>query len=287
MPDTSPDAEQRRLRCADLVLAMAQDGPAALGVFTDEELRGLDGVDTPQLVPMPWVEETEDHLSVRDSASVALRGLLARRLVLPVEDLVDGPEDLTEDTHRLYAADPVQGILTLRRTFLALLTFQRLVAGQVHTIVQYVYGGDIPTVLEEEITADGFHHFFALPPEVAVDHVLTLIDQDEVAGAEGEPRELRSSEAEQDAAFAALMADTRALTVASLVSREGPSEQMTFYATSDSLTVSRSDADPAHPEATADPMLEVLTLSRETARALIASLLATAQNGETQNGEAR
>ena len=97
-------------------------------------------------------------------------------------------------------------------SFTSLITFQRMVAEQIYTVVQYVYDGD--TLLEEEITADCYHHFHVLPKDSAVDHAVTLIDQDEVAGEDGEPITLRMSAIKEHAELGAVLSDTRALTVA-------------------------------------------------------------------------
>lgn len=183
-------------------------------------------------------------------------------------------EDLGEDPRRLYAADPVQGLLTLRRTFSALITYQRMVAEQVHTIVQYLYPGE--TLLEEEVTADGYHHFSVLPRQSAIDHAATVIDQDEVAAEDGEPFSLRMSEIEQDERTGAVLSDTRALTVASLVNRDGEADQLTFYATSQSVLVSRSDADLVSPDPEADQELEFAEVSPATLRETLSALLQAA-----------
>ena len=271
MSEPAPTPEDRRQICAALVLDAAADGPAQMGVFTDEELIALDGLDTVQLVPLPWIVDNEETVERRISASIALRSLIARRLVLPAELLADDWDDLGDDPRRLYAADPVQGILTLRRSFTSLITFQRMVSEQIYTVVQYVYDGD--TLLEEEITADGYHHFHVLPKDSAVDHAVTLIDQDEVAGEDGEPITLRMSAIEEHVELGPVLSDTRALTVASLVTRAGEAEQLTFYATSDRMYVSRSDQDVTTSEAAEDPELEFVQASTSSLRDVVRSLL--------------
>lgn len=278
MSEPTPTPEDRRLICAALVLDAAADGPAQMGVFTDEELIALDGLDTVQLVPLPWIADNEETVERRISASIALRSLIARRLVLPAELLADDWDDLGDDPRRLYAADPVQGILTLRRSFTSLITFQRMVSEQIYTVVQYVYDGD--TLLEEEITADGYHHFHVVPVHSAVDHAVTLIDQDEVAGEDGEPITLRMSAIEEHVELGPVLSDTRALTVASLVTRAGEAEQLTFYATSDRMYVSRSDQDVTTSETAEDPELEFVQASTSSLRDVVHSLIDAGQENE-------
>lgn len=278
MSEPAPTPENRREICAALVLSSAEDGPVQMGVFTDEELIALDGLDTVQLVPLPWVVDNEDSVERATAASIALRGLIARRLVLPAELLAENWDDLGDDPRRLYAVDPVQGILELRRRFTSLITFQRMVSEQIYTIVQYVYEGD--TLLEEEITADGYHHFHVLPVDSAVDHAVTLLDQDEVAGEDGEPITLRMSAIEEHPELGPVLSDTRALTVASLVTRAGEAEQLTFYATSDRTYVSRSDQDPSVPEPAEDPELEFVQASTDSLRDVVRSLIEAGQENE-------
>lgn len=278
MSEPAPTPENRREICAALVLSSAEDGPVQMGVFTDEELIALDGLDTVQLVPLPWVVDNEDSVERATAASIALRSLIARRLVLPAELLAEDWDDLGDDPRRLYAVDPVQGILELRRRFTSLITFQRMVSEQIYTIVQYVYEGD--TLLEEEITADGYHHFHVLPVDSAVDHAVTLLDQDEVAGEDGEPITLKMSAIEEHPELGPVLSDTRALTVASLVTRAGEAEQLTFYATSDRTYVSRSDQDPSVPEPAEDPELEFVQASTDSLRDVVRSLIEAGQENE-------
>lgn len=278
MSEPAPTPENRREICAALVLSSAEDGPVQMGVFTDEELIALDGLDTVQLVPLPWVVDNEDSVERATAASIALRSLIARRLVLPAELLAEDWDDLGDDPRRLYAVDPVQGILELRRRFTSLITFQRMVSEQIYTIVQYVFEGD--TLLEEEITADGYHHFHVLPVDSAVDHAVTLLDQDEVAGEDGEPITLKMSAIEEHPELGPVLSDTRALTVASLVTRAGEAEQLTFYATSDRTYVSRSDQDPSVPEPAEDPELEFVQASTDSLRDVVRSLIEAGQENE-------
>ena len=245
----------------------AEDGPTALGVFTDEELTALDGLSTEQLVPLPWLSENQDLVSAEIAAGVSLRSLIARRLVLPAELLADDWDDLGEDPRRLYAVDPIQGILTLRRSASAVTTLQRIVDVQSHTLVHYDFGEG--RMLEEEITHDGFHHFTILPAQAAPDRAMMVIDQDEVAGDDGERRRVRMSEVDQDPALSAVLSDTRALTVLSSVRRDVEPVQYSFYATSDHLLVSLTEED----DGAEDPHLQFVEVARATAADLVREVL--------------
>ena len=264
---TATAAPDRGSACALFVLEGAEDGPTALGVFTDEELTALDGLSTEQLVPLPWLSENQDLVSAEIAAGVSLRSLIARRLVLPAELLADDWDDLGEDPRRLYVVDPIQGILTLRRSASAVTTLQRIVDVQSHTLVHYDFGEG--RMLEEEITHDGFHHFTILPAQAAPDRAMMVIDQDEVAGDDGERRRVRMSEVDQDPALSAVLSDTRALTVLSSVRRDVEPVQYSFYATSDHLLVSLTEED----DGAEDPHLQFVEVARATAADLVREVL--------------
>ena len=264
---TAAPRPDRAMQCAAFVLEGAADGPTRLGSFTDEEITALDGLSTEQIVPTPWLSGNAEEVPTDIAASVALRSLIARRLVLPAELLAESWEELGDDPRRLYAADPLQGILTLRRTASAVTTLQRVVEGQTHHLVHYAYGTG--GVLEEEITQDGFHHFCILPAEDAPDRALVVVDQDEVAARDGEPVLLRVDQIEGDPTLGPVLADTRALTVLTSVRRDAEPVQFTFYATSDRLLISQPAGDPG----AEDPALHLVEASRETLSALLTELL--------------
>jgi len=265
---TAAPRPDRGMQCAAFVLDGATDGPARLGSFTDEEIVALDGLDTEQIVPTPWISANAEEVPSRIAASVAIRSMIARRLVLPAELLADSWDDLGDDPRRLYAADPVQGILTLRRTASGVTTLQRVVDGQTHHLVYYSFDAD--GMLEEEITQDGFHHFTILPGSQAPERALTLVDQDTVASADGAPMHLRVDEVEADPVLGPALADTRALTVLTSVRRDVEPVQFTFYATSERLLISQVEDGAAPGESST---LNFVEASTETTTALLAEIL--------------
>lgn len=277
------DVRARDVACAVAVLEAADEGPTGIGIFTDEDLLALDGLSQEQVVPLPWMTENEDSVSTEIAASVALRSLIARRLVIPAELLADSFEQIEGNARRMYAVDPVQGILTLRRSTEALSTFQRVVEGGVHTIVHYLF--DEGRALEEEITADGYHHFAVMPVAAVPERLLVLIDQDDVAGADGEPFSLASSAIPTDPALDAMLSDTRALTVGSLIRRDGTMEQYTFYATSERLLAACADVpDGVDPADVDDPVMTFVEVSDETAQRMVGLLLDSAMPAADGDG---
>lgn len=265
-----PTGSSRATMCAAVVLEGADDGPQKFGVFTDEELLALDGIATEQLVPTPWMSSNAETISPEHAASVALRSLIARRLVLPVEMLADDWADLGDDPRRLVAADPVQGLLTLRRSAASVVSFHRVVQESSHTLIHYGYENG--RILEEEITQDGFHHFVVLPAAEAPQRALMLVDQDEVASADGEPVIADLNDLEESSPLSTRLADTRALTVATVIRRDTEPEQFTFYATSEALLVSHPETDGVAEPDESTP-LQFIEISRETAEQLLGEIL--------------
>lgn len=269
-PTPPPTGASRAAVCAAVVLEGADDGPQTIGVFTDEELVALDGIATEQLVPTPWITTHADTISTEHAASVALRSLIARRLVLPAEMLANDWSDLGDDPRRLIAADPVQGLITLRRSAASVVSFHRVVQESTHTLIHYGYENG--RILEEEITQDGFHHFVVLPAPLAPQRALMLVDQDEVASADGEPAIIDMDEFAEASPLSRTLADTRALTVATVIRRDTEPEQFTFYATSDALWVSRPETD-APGTADDSAPLQFIEVSRETAEQFLTEIL--------------
>lgn len=265
----SPTGASRAKMCAAVVLEGADDGPQKFGIFTDEELIALDGIATDQLVPIPWITANAETISTEHAASVALRGLIARQLVLPAEMLAEDWSDLGDDPRRLIAADPVQGLITLRRSASSVVSFHRVVQESSHTLIHYGYENG--RILEEEITQDGFHHFVVLPAAQAPQRALMLVDQDQVASNDGESIVADLDDLSETSPLSTTLADTRALTVATVVRRDTEPEQFTFYATSTALLVSRPESEPG----TADDStpMQFIEISRETAEQLLGELL--------------
>src|SRR5699024_5590862 len=129
---------------------------------------------------------------------------------------------------------PIAGLLMLRTTASAVVHITRRVSEQTTRLVLHLEadGG----VLEEFVSADGFHRFSVPTPAAAVERMARYIDPHEVAGTEsGEP--VTAPIAELDAAEGEIgerLADTRALSVLTAVSATEAS-QTTLFATSDAL----------------------------------------------------
>lgn len=220
------------------ILAGASASPSVLAVLTDEELLALGGRDALELVGSPFLDAVE--VSDDGCAAIALRSLIARGLATLDESTAEAEGERLA-TGQAAAPRAVQldrtlaGLLTLRGAPLGLMNLTRRVADQTTAITVYVYpeGG----VLEELVTADGFHHF-SVPTRAAVpERLARYADQAQVAGSEdrvvfeGEMSRLEDPSDET----AQLLADTRALTVVSAASPEGTSTRVSLMATSQSV----------------------------------------------------
>lgn len=222
------------------ILADASDSPSTLAVLTDEELTALGGLDAVQMTGSPFLDQLE--ISEDIAASIALRSLIARGLVT-LEDSQAEPEGDLLSTAEPAAARVAQldrtlaGLLTLRSAPLALMNLTRQVSEQTTAIMVYVFpqGG----LLEELITADGFHHF-SVPTRTAMPARLArYADQAQVAGTEDRVIYEGPTAALEDPAepVATTLADTRALTVLTAAGTDGTNAQVTVMATSEGVFV--------------------------------------------------
>ncbi|AXK46358.1 hypothetical protein [Brachybacterium saurashtrense] len=243
------------------------DGPeeaAPVVVLSDEQISALDGYARRQFVARPWAERhlDQDPDRQRLAAAVALRGMLAAGQVLART----GPGG---EGPRWRAVPEISGCLVLRRTAESFTTAERTVqtgdGPQVHRLHCFTHPGG---VLEEEVTADGLHRFTVLTPASAAARLAAFLDPAEVAGAEGDPVRVRSS-ALPEHPFAARLAQTRALTVLTLVrTGDGSVQQLSAYATADGVLTMEA-LDPA----AADPPLEIRAVDGASLRALATVLV--------------
>lgn len=220
------------------ILASATDSPSTLAVLTDEELLALGGEEAVQMAGSPFLDQLEDAREV--PASIALRSLIARGLVT-LDDALAEPEGDQLATGASAAPRVVQldrtlaGLMTLRGAPRALMNLTRRVSEQSTAITVYVFpeGG----LLEELVTADGYHHF-AVPTRSAMpERLARYIDQAQVAGSEDrllfEGPTASLEDPEQP--IARQLADTRALTVMTAADAAAEGVQVSLMATSEAV----------------------------------------------------
>lgn len=144
------------VQAAQATLAQARDGEVApIVILTDEEVTILDGVAQEQLVPTPWMDAQGDADRTL-MGKVALRSMLSRELVLPV--------DTDDGSIKIKAHPGITGPLVLRRTAQEILSVERTSSNGKDWLFAYVHIEDgRSTVLEEEITGSGHHAFSVYP----------------------------------------------------------------------------------------------------------------------------
>lgn len=237
--------DERSLACAVSLLAAGREGVSEVAVLTDEEILALDGTATEQIVATPYLDEYVTDQASRDLiARTAMRILMTRRDVISEIEAAEGeerplaPENLTAVT-----VEPrIMGALVLRRSSRELIWFERQVTGQTHRL--YYYPHDQGVVLEEEITHDGVHLFTVMPRSDVAERVCHLVDQPGFASEDGEARTLPVAELETDEELGPKIADTRAFTTGTMLSRtEDVAKRISFHMTGDAVLAGQLSED--------------------------------------------
>lgn len=242
----------------------AQSGPLPLIALTDEEIAAL-GAGPADLgpVPLPWLA-TQDEAARRLACQVALRGLAARRLVVPL-----GPDDRPDGEHEYVALDDdLRAVLAMRRSARAVLCALR----QPDERMRLVYLG-ATGALEEAISPGGLHGFTVLSHAAVAGRLAGFADPEEAAATElapgpgARPRIVPLADIAQGAKLP--VTGARSVTmVERLVFDEADSERrLTVYAKEAGVVV----ASPA--DADGEQALEIAEITRTGLRDRMAALL--------------
>ncbi|MDN5821173.1 MAG: hypothetical protein L0H39_06765 [Brachybacterium sp.] len=229
---TTPTVTERDAAGAMELLASASDEPELLIVLTDEEIVALAGRDTLSLTGSPYLDQ--EGVDESAHASAALRSLIARGLVVTVDEAMENEGEVVigDAQDRAMQIDrPIAGLFMLRSTASAVVHVTRQVAEQMTRLVLHVE--DDGGVLEEFVSADGFHRFSVPTRTAALERLARFIDPDGLAGDEG-GQSVTAPIAELDSAegeLAETLADTRTLSVLTAVSAT-EAIQVTLFATS-------------------------------------------------------
>jgi hypothetical protein len=158
--------------------ARAAAAPLPLIALTDEEIAAL-GAGPVDLgpVPLPWLA-TKDEAARELACQVALRGLAARRLIVPL-----GPED-RPDGDREYVAlhDDLRAVLAMRRSAQAVICALR----ESDERLRLLYLGSTGA-LEEAISPGGLHGFTVLAHAAVAGRLAGFADPGDAAVAELAP----------------------------------------------------------------------------------------------------
>ncbi|MDR0489042.1 MAG: hypothetical protein LBG99_06570 [Propionibacteriaceae bacterium] len=148
------------------VLTRAKPGELVLlGMLTDEQILAVEGLELAQPTVLPW-HETQPDPETR--IVTAARALFAAGLFIPGSG---------KDDSRISA--DMTGILSSRRASPVLLIIERETSESRRWSYSYLFN---TAVLEEQVSADGFHTFVALSTSDLGDHLVGLLDPFDTAG---------------------------------------------------------------------------------------------------------
>ncbi len=246
----------------------AGEAPLPVIALTDEEIAALDG-DLAERgpVPLPWLDG-KDKAARELACQVALRGLAARRLVVPLgtEGGAAGGEVGKE---RIALRDDLRAVLAMRRSAHAVAFALRESDGRMRLLYLGTSGA-----LEEAISPGGLHGFTVVARAAAAERLAAFADPEDAAaaslkpGRESEPRVLALAEIARGAEIPA-MAGVRSVTmVTRLVFGSDAGEQrLTVYAKEAGVVL----ACPA--DASGAPAFRFAEVSRSGLRERLADLL--------------
>jgi hypothetical protein len=228
MTEQHIDWSEHDVACAQAVLRHAPGDEFGLPTLTDEEIVGLDGIERPQVVALPWLEQHAEHKEL--ACNVALRTLLSKGLAYPVV------HEGQRTPSGLAAREDITGIMALRRLGQRIITAELTRdSGQVW-LYGYVHQDQ---VLEELVDPSGTHSFTVTPLDQFADRVLQLADAANLPSEDGEQLTLRVPEFEARAPE--LLAGTLGVTVVTGTGLDPDDfRHFTLYTSADALFGLRS-----------------------------------------------
>ena len=259
------------------LISRAGEAPLPVIALTDEEIAALDGdLAARGPVPLPWLD-TKDTAARELACQVALRGLAARRLVIPFgaaggeADGEAGRGAGGGEAGREYIAlqDDLRAVLAMRRSAHAAAFALRESDGRMRLL--YLGGSG---ALEEAISPGGLHGFTVVGYTDAADRLAAFADPEDAAaaavepGRDTEPRVLPLAEIARGAEIPA-MAGVRSVTMVTrlVFGADAGEQRLTVYAKEAGVVV----ACPA--EASGAPALRFTEVSKSGLRECLADLL--------------
>lgn len=222
------------------LLERARSAPVPVILLTDEELAGLGaGPGTPALAPLPWLSEQEEQ-DREIAATVAMRGLVARGIVMPLPGApLSGAHGTLVAIHQ-----DLRAALTMRQTATAVVMAEQQTSGKHRARLLYAGRGG---VLAEDVSSDGMHGFTAMTAEAAAQELATFVAplEKERAGSLGPARTVTLNEIARGAVSG--LDRARSVTVVGRLvpgrSEEAQEERLTVYDLTDHVLL----AEPAGP----------------------------------------
>jgi hypothetical protein len=247
----------------------AGEAPLPVIALTDEEIAVLDG-DLAERgpVPLPWLDG-KDKAARELACQVALRGLAARRLVVPLGTEGGGAAGGEIGRERIALRDDLRAVLAMRRSAHAVAFALRESDGRMRLLYLGTSGA-----LEEAISPGGLHGFTVVARAAAAERLAAFADPEDAAaaslkpGRESEPRVLALAEIARGAEIPA-MAGVRSVTMVTrlVFGSDGGEQRLTVYAKEAGVVV----ACPA--DASGAPALRFAEVSRSGLRERLADLL--------------
>ena len=171
MPNRALPPGAREITCAGVLAKHADPGPTALISFTDEEILALVQDPEAEGIELPWIEAesaAENGFDREQARRSALRSLIVRGVV--------GPENVIAQLEQREPR-PEESPLTANSLATGIITRRRAAAGTVRAAdAREERNGSLllfidrdGTVLHEQVSADGLHHFVMENLEVAAE----------------------------------------------------------------------------------------------------------------------
>lgn len=250
------------------LISRAGEAPLPVIALTDEEIAALDGdLAARGPVPLPWLDN-KDTAARELACQVALRGLAARRLVIPLGAAGGEPDG---EAGREYVAlqDDLRAVLAMRHSAHAAAFALRESDGRMRLLYLGSSGA-----LEEAISPGGLHGFTVVGYADAADRLAAFADPEDAAaasvkpGRDTEPRVLPLAEIARGAEIPA-MAGARSVTMVTrlVFGADAGEQRLTVYAKEAGVVV----ACPA--EASGAPALRFAEVSKSGLRERLADLL--------------
>lgn len=250
------------------LISRAGEAPLPVIALTDEEIAALDGdLEARGPVPLPWLD-TKDKTARELACQVALRGLAARRLVIPL-GAAGGEAGGEAGEEYIALHDDLRAVLAMRRSAHAAAFALRESDGRMRLLYLGSSGA-----LEEAISPGGLHGFTVVGYPDAAGRLAAFADPEDAAassvkpGRDTEPRVLPLAEIARGAEIPA-MAGARSVTMVTrlVFGADAGEQRLTVYAKEAGVVV----ACPA--DASGAPALRFAEVSKSGLRERLADLL--------------
>lgn len=170
--------DQRSLLAAGALATDLSTTPRLLTTLTDEELTALTGAERPGQI-LPWLDGLRSRVpeyGAQEAVLTGARSLRARGLTAPESTLARlESREIIGETADVRASLVVTGIIARRAVSPRRLTFSHEGEGPTLTVVFSIDSDD--SVLQEQVSPDGLHHFLIQDKASAHRALTGLVDE--------------------------------------------------------------------------------------------------------------